>query len=266
MSTKLYPKIASACFITGLICSIALQRIGLKYFFPVIPPRIMLVITLLFFISFLSYTFIFLRQRVKNHAEPLSLLIFWQNALRYIIALDMSVFGICKFFRIQFNTPLALLDNPFNTLADDDLMWAFFGHSYVYTLLIGAIELTGALLLLFRNTRLLGVFTLLPVALNIFFLDIFYNGVVTSVYIGIEIIGLVYLLWIEYPRLIAIFWVNKEEIAHFYFKNKTVKNLIKLSVIVIPFTLMAINKYPQYYPEINGKYLVKKLVVDKKVI
>ncbi len=265
MTAKPFSKIALPYFLTGLISSIMLQRIGLRYFYPVIPPPVMNNISIAFLIAVLLYMFLILPKKFRNCPDQSSMLAFWEDALRYFIALDMCVFGVCKFFGLQFNTPLALLDNPFNTLSDSELMWAFFGHSHTFTLLIATIEIIGGLLLIFRKTRLLGVFTLLPVALNIFFLDVFYNGVVTAVYIAVEIAGLLYLLWIEYPRLVKIFFVD-DDLKRYFFKNKATRNLIKLSVIVVPFILMAIVEYPQYYPEINGKYLVKQLKVDRKPV
>ncbi|PJJ80366.1 hypothetical protein [Mucilaginibacter auburnensis] len=265
MITKPFSKIALPYFLTGLISAIMLQRIGLRYFYPLIPPPIMNNISIVFFIGVLLDMLFLLPKNFKNHPDPYSMLAFWQDALRYLIALDMCIFGVCKFFGLQFNTPLALLDNPFNTISDSELMWAFFGHSRIYTLLIGGIEIAGGLLVIFRKTRLLGVFVLLPVTLNIFFLDVFYNGIVTSVYIGIEIAGLVYLLWIEYPRLVKIFFTD-DDLKRYFFKSKVIRNLVKLSVIVIPFILMAIVEYPQYYPEINGKYVVKQLKVNGKDI
>lgn len=265
MTTKPFSKIALPYFLTGLISSIMLQRIGLRYFYPLISPPVMNNISIVFLIGVLMYMFFILPKKFRRHPDQSSMLAFWDDALRYFIALDMCVFGVCKFFGLQFNTPLALLDNPFNTLSDSELMWAFFGHSYIYTLLIATVEITGGLLLIFRKTRLLGVFILLPVALNIFFLDVFYNGLVTAVYIAIEIAGLVYLLWIEYPRLVKIF-IGDDDLKRYFFKSNTTRSFIKLSVIVIPFMLMAVVEYPQFYPGINGKYLVKKLTVNGEAV
>lgn len=262
MTKKPFSQIAWACFLAGLISTIMVQRIGLKYFYGIIPARFMAIISVTYLVAILVYIFTGLRTTVKAQGQSPALLAFWQDALRYFLALDMMIFGVCKFFKLQFVTPLALLDNPFNTWGDSELMWAFFGHSYPFTLLIGSLEIIGALLLLFKKTRLVAVFFLMPICLNIFFLDVFYNGVATSVYIGIEIIGLTYLLLIEYDRLYKFFFIDKSDLPQFKFKNDMWRNMVKLSVVVITFGLMAINKYPQYYPEINGKYMVKGLIID----
>lgn len=264
MTKKPISKIALPCFLAGFISAIVSHRIGLKYF-PFIPRQILVFISVTYLIGILVYIFIGLRRLVRKQEDHSGLLAFWQNAIRYILALDILVFGICKFFHLQFNTPLAILDNPFNTIDNSTLMWAFFGRSHPFTLLIGSLEIIGALMLIFRKTRLLGVIFLLPICFNIFVLDVFYNGVVTSVYIAIEITGLIYLLLIEYNRLYKFFFVDKSELPTYQFKSSKLKNLVKLSVIIIPFMLMAINKYPQYYPDINGKYKVERLMINKQL-
>ena len=37
---------------------------------------------------------------------------------------------------------------------------------------------------------------------------------------------------------------------------------MRVSVILIPLSLMAIFKFPQYYPDINGKYEVTSVLVN----
>ena len=262
MTKKPFFQIALPCFMAGLISAMSITRIGFRYFSDFIPPPILLRAGIVYFLTILLYLAIWVRKAIRKPGASSSLLAFWQGALRYFIALDLCVFGVCKFFHIQFNTPLALLDNPFNTLSDSQLMWAFFGHSYAFTLVIGGMEIIGSLMLLFRKTSLPAVFFLMPICLNIFFLDVFYNGAMTSIYIFIEIVGLIYLLLLEYNRLVKFFFIDKSDLPQFNFKNNLWKNTARLFVIIIPFLLMAIVKFPRYYPEINGKYEVKSRVIN----
>jgi len=53
--------------------------------------------------------------------------------LCYAVALDLSLFGFQKIFGMQFVVPVAMLDEPFSKLSSDSLTWAYFGHSYPYT-------------------------------------------------------------------------------------------------------------------------------------
>jgi len=262
MTRKPFTQTALACFLAILITAIMSNRIGLRYFQSIVSPTTLNVFSITLITAAPFYISIWLRKAARSPERSIALTAFWQNALRYILALDMTVFGVCKFFHIQFNTPLALLDNPFNTLTDADLMWAFFGHSYPFTLVIATLEITGSLMLLFRPTRLLAVIFMLPICLNIFALDIFYNGVVTSVYIGIEIVGYIYLLLIERRRLYKFFFVDEPASPKFTFKSQILRIAVKLSVVAIPAMLMVIYSPPQFYQDINGKYEVKSLVID----
>lgn len=263
MTKKSFFQIALACFLAGLISSMSMFRIGLRYFVTLIPPPIQAIVVLIYFLAILLYIAFGIRKMISVRRNPASLLAFWQASLRYFIALDLCVFGIGKFFHIQFNTPLALLDNPFNTFSNDQLMWAFFGHVYAFPFIIGIMQITGSLMLLFRKTRLFGVIFLMPILLNIFLLDFFYNDLGTTIYSGIEIIALIYLLLIEYNRLVKFFFIDRNDLPQFNFKNVIWKDIIRASVIIIPLLLMAINKFPQYYPEINGKYEIKSIIINK---
>ena len=262
MTKKPFFQIALPCLLAGVISAMSLTRIGFRYFSEYVAPSVVSGVGIIYFMAILLYIVIGIRKAIRKPGSSSSLLAFWQGALRYFIALDLCVFGIGKFFHIQFNTPLALLDNPFSTLSDSQLMWAFFGQSYAFTVIIGSIQIIGSAMLLFRKTRLVGVIILMPLLLNICLLDFFYNDAVTTIYSGIEIGGLIYLLLIEYNRLLQFFFIEKSNLPQLNFRNHLWKNTARLSVIVIPLLLMAIVKFPQHYPEINGKYEVKNMIIN----
>jgi hypothetical protein len=54
-------------------------------------------------------------------------------------------------------------------------MWAFFGTTQTYPIVIGSLQVLGAMLLIFRKTKLLGALLLTPIFLNIILLDILYE-------------------------------------------------------------------------------------------
>jgi len=260
MTKKPFSQIALACFLAAVVSADSFARNGRRFLSDFIPGPIQLGIVGMYFVAIIIYIFVGIRKAVNKHEEA-NVLAFWQGALRYFLALDLCVFGVMKFFHLQFITPLALLDNPFKTIPSGDIMWAFFGRSYVFTVIIGSLEILGSLMLVFRKTRLLGVIVLIPVMLNVFLLDFFYNTG-APIYVAIEIIALVYLLLIEKDRLVKFFLVDKSDLPQFNFKSAAWKNVARLSVVAIPLLLMAINKFPQYYPDINGKYMVKNLVIN----
>jgi len=190
-------------------------------------------------------------------------LAFWQGVTRYFIALDLCMFGFQKIFHLQFVIPLGVLDNPFSSLSGEDMMWAFFGWHYAFTVIIAGLQIGGSLLLLFRRTRLLGTIILLPILFNILLLDYFYDlELVVKAYVTLLTLITIYLLLLDYDRLVEFFFRAKNHLPVFTFKYSPLKNILRFSVIGIPLLMMAINKFPQYYPEIYGKYMVKNFTVN----
>lgn len=56
-----------------------------------------------------------------------------------------------------------------------EMMWAFFGTTQIYPIIIGCLQMLGAVLLLFNKTKLLAALLLTPIFINIILLDIFYG-------------------------------------------------------------------------------------------
>ena len=264
MKLKSSQKNALACCLAVITSSVVILRIS-RFGFSFYIPFAMQVglVALAWLLVAAGYKFV-LRKRGEAVADGSSLaLALWQGVIRYFLALDLCMFGVQKFFHLQFVVPLGVLDNPFNTLRPDQLMWAFFGHFYAFTVIIACVEIEGALLLLFRKTRLIGVIFLMPVMLNILLLDYFYKpGLAVEIYITIEVVVLIYLLLIEYERLVVFFFVTDSGLPRFQLKANSWKNIMRVSVILIPLSLMAIFKFPQYYPGINGKYEVTSVLVN----
>lgn len=263
MKQKNFTSTAFACILTGLLTSVSALRIGQNYLNigRFVPRPVQSTIVGLYLLVLIIYLFTRARKASRDDGKSAMQLAFWQGSLRYVIALDLCVFGIGKFFNIQFHTPLAWYDSPYRTLSPDQLMWAFFGYFYAFPRIIGALQITGSVLLLFRRTWLTGVMILLPVLLNILLLDSFYLPG-TLYYAVIEAAGVVYLLLSEYPRLAQFFFVDKSNLPQYAFKSTAWKNTLRACAVLIPFTLMLIRSYPQYYAEINGEYLVQKLTVN----
>lgn len=54
-------------------------------------------------------------------------------------------------------------------------MWAFFGTTKEYPIIIGILQIVGAILLVFRKTKLFGALLLTPIFINIILINIFYK-------------------------------------------------------------------------------------------
>lgn len=190
---------------------------------------------------------------------------FWQNAVRYFIALDLIMFGMEKLCHLQFNVPLGELDNPFSSIPKADLMWAFYGHFRSLVNIVAVMQITGSVLLLFRKTRLLGAIALLPLLVNILLLDYFYLDIIIQIYITCETLAVVYLILLEYDRLSEFSFRTKSSLPEFYFRNIWVKNTVRFSAVIIPIVILSNFEFPKNYEEITGKYLVKSWLVNNKV-
>ncbi len=55
------------------------------------------------------------------------------------------------------------------------MMWAFFGTTLTYPIIIGSLQIIGAILLIFNRTKLFSAVLLTPLFLNIIILDILYG-------------------------------------------------------------------------------------------
>jgi hypothetical protein len=122
-----------------------------------------------------------------------------------LTAFGIMTFGYKKLFHLQFRTPLSVADKAMSGLDGETLTWYYFGHSATFGGIIGFLQIGGAFLLIFRRTRLAGALLLLPVMVNILFVNIFYQmnpgALLQSLFLTL---GLVYLLAGHYKRLIGM--------------------------------------------------------------
>ncbi|GGH48213.1 hypothetical protein [Mangrovimonas yunxiaonensis] len=95
-----------------------------------------------------------------------------ETALRIWTAFYIFVYGMSK--STQFDGSKSV-DISIRDATESDMMWAFFGTTKEYPLIIGALQIIGAFLLLFRKTKLIGAVLLTPIFLNIILIDIFYK-------------------------------------------------------------------------------------------
>lgn len=69
-----------------------------------------------------------------------------ENALVWIVTFAMLVYGVAKV--IQFKEA-SLIDKAVNEMTGMELMWAFYGYSQSYVLIIGFLEVLGGVLFFF---------------------------------------------------------------------------------------------------------------------
>lgn len=250
------------CILAGLVIGASALRMGVTYFrtwgtigsFSIIP--------FLTVVTAVVYALIWQARKTNNS----STLAFWQGLIRYGVAFDLAEFGWAKICHLQLVMPLSKLDLPYNSFTPSDLFWTFFSHSYLFGCIIAALQIGGAMLLLFHRTRLVGVFILLPVLANILLMDIFYQiGYSVVVHASIMMAGILYFLIIEFNRLKEFFFAATNQLPALHF-SKYVKLVIRLSIIYIPLLLIATHDRVDKYPSLTGKYEVKQLRIDQQLL
>ena len=164
----------------------------------------------------------------------------WMQAIiRYWLALVISLYGFGKLLKTQLQPTVYDFDTPLGEVSGYRLTWFFFGYSYPLVVIIGLLQLGGALLLLYRRTRLLGVMILLPVMVNIVLINLFYaideGAFVTSILI---ILGLLFLLLLDWAKLKAAFWEVVDPLPMLKLGRHWIKPIVRLLPFLVAFSVV----------------------------
>ncbi|WP_116109221.1 hypothetical protein [Lewinella sp. IMCC34191] len=95
-----------------------------------------------------------------------------ENAFAYLAAFGMLVYGAGKWIQFEGASAKEVLVSEMTGM---QLMWAFYGYSPAFALVLGALEITGGVLLLIPRLRLFGCLLVSVVLVNIILQDIFYE-------------------------------------------------------------------------------------------
>jgi hypothetical protein len=151
------------CIIAGLASSFCFFRIGKRFLVDWLNFQAVFIIAVSILLVAIIYAVYWGGRKERANIPSPFILLFLQRVIRYSIALDLTMIGFQKFFGLQFSTPIGRLDLPFSSFTSEELTWAYFGHSRVFVCIIGGMQILGSFLLLFRRTRLVGTFVLIPV-------------------------------------------------------------------------------------------------------
>lgn len=112
----------------------------------------------------------------RRRVEHPQLRAFLHLFLRYFVAAALLGYGLAKVFCLQFPSPDdGRLSQPYGESSPMGLLWTLMGFSPAYQVFGGAIEVLGAVLLLFRRTTALGAFILSVVLANIVMLNLSFD-------------------------------------------------------------------------------------------
>jgi hypothetical protein len=137
------------------------------------------------------------------------LLGFLRIFVRYSLAQALLGYGMVKIFNTQFALPPLLWWNA--TYAESSpmgLLWRFMQFSSEYVMFAGVLEALAALLLLFRNTSMLGALLATAVMTNVVMLNFCYD-VPVKLYSSHLLLSGVFLVIPEIPRLLRLFVFNQ---------------------------------------------------------
>jgi hypothetical protein len=146
-----------------------------------------------------------LERRVLVDSDRLHLL--FQRMIRYWLAFQISVYGFAKILDIQFDIPAYVFDRTAGELSGRELTWFYFGFSYPLSASIGILQVLGSALLLFDRSRLLGYLLLLPVMVNVLFVNVFYSiapGALLNSMLFLT--GILFLVSIDRRKIIEVIW------------------------------------------------------------
>lgn len=253
-----------ACLLAGVVSGFSFHRIANRFAGHWLPSPIMALLGLMLIAGALLYIPVWHRRETRQTIDTVSTLAFWQGVIRLALAFDLSMFGWQKISGgFQFFTPMAMLDEPFSTLSMEWLTWSYFGRSYPMIVAVAVFQIAGAYLLLFRRTRLIGIFILLPVLLNILLIDIFYSlHTWVAIHAFVLLSALVYLLLSEYHRLVAFFLSREGGDLPVVTLKRGTKHLLRLALLIAPMLLIVPYKLRNKTPEIMGKYVVQKITIN----
>jgi hypothetical protein len=252
----------TTCIMAGISCAFCLMRMGHRFLSEWLPMPALWLIAACLILTAAGYGIYstFIKQGDQDAARTLA---FWQGVIRYTVAIDLIMLGMQGFFGLLFFVRLGALDLPFSSLSGEDLTWAYFGHySGGFIWFIGCTQILGSALLLFRRTRLMGLFTLIPVMVTIVALNYFFDIEKAETFHAIELlIQLLFLLSADRQRLYAFFISEPPAVAAVSLKP-LLKNLLRPLALLIPLFLLWRYDSLQKKPWLYGKFNISRLVFD----
>lgn len=163
----------------------------------------------------------------------------FEDAISWIVVLGMFIYGGAKL--VQFDGA-AQFDKNVSELTGMQLMWAFYGYSKAFAIVLGALELTGGILILIRRTRLIGCLFTSTILINIILQDIFFG-----VHTGALKAAITY-----QSMTLIILWVHKEKFiksikALLIGKENKQPKVRLIKKLLIAFAIFIVLRVLEYY-------------------
>jgi hypothetical protein len=224
-----------SCLVAGLTLSALWLSLGNSGTIPWLPPVFIFSLVGLSMISSVTYPFIWQYRESKEPTNSIKTSGFIYSIIRYSVAFNLCRFGWIKLFGLQFIVPESIASQPMNQVSGEWLTWFYFGHSFTFGLIVAIIQIGGAYLLVFRKTVLLGSIVLFSFMLNLTLINIFYQMNLGALLQSIILtFGVLFLMLLDFKKLVDFFLKAKSGLPGINWSNNLTKNLIRLSVIILP--------------------------------
>lgn len=254
-----------ACTLTAIVTAYPLARLNPKFFPYTVSTRLLGIVL---FVLILAIPFFWSKIEKRTKQTSQSILAVVNGILAFALAFHFTKWGLLKILHLHMTTSLGLMEMPMTMVSGEKQLSHFFGQSYPMVCILGLAEISGALFILFRKTRLLGAIILLVMAANIILIDILFD-VHDPLWEAISLfLGVLYLVYQDKEKVMDFFFQASPSLPNFNFGNHTLKIALKLMAIIIPIIVLTPFYRVQHRPSLTGKYNILKMSVngDDKII
>ena len=149
-----------------------------------------------------------------------------ENAIALLVSFSMIIYGVAKIVQFK-GSYLASSNKVVSELTGQELMWVFYDYSYKFALLIGVLELIGAILILYKKTRIIGCLFTSFILCNIIIQDYIFGVIALKTAVFYQIL------------ILIIMWINRIYIKE-VFKSLLIKTKFRFTKITIMTYLLSI--------------------------
>lgn len=164
----------------------------------------------------------------KKRSNYNRLLYWFSRVVVMVLSAIAFAYGVVKLFPVQMISPSFIdLHKSVGDLSPFELLWITFGYGQPYQIFTGFFEMSGAILILFRRTRVAGLLILASVMLNVILLNYTYQ--IGVLILSFYILLLILFLLAPYARQLLLFFFTKRPVVLFqneYIPGKNLKTTL----------------------------------------
>lgn len=250
-----------ACILTAIVTAYPLARLNPNFFPNTFSARLLAYLLFGILISVLLF-WKYIEKKTKQSSHSILGLV--NSILAFALAFHFTKWGLLKILRLHMTDSLGLMEMPMTMVSGDKQLSHFFGQSYPMVCILGILEISGAIFILFRRTRLLGTMILFVMTANIIIIDILYYVHDPLLEAITLLIGVLYLAYQDKEKIISFFFSANKNLPKFKFNSFILKNTLRLLAILIPIIIFTPHYRTQYRQGLTGKYNIEKMTVNGK--